>query len=573
MALRPTSDAIALPGPARRLAWDLQWGILLPILGLLLVFGVFPLFLVLFRSFLVESSLSLGNYLRVFGRPANWRALITTLQMAGLTTLFSLLLAFPLAWLVSRTDVPGRHTLRVLFTIPYMIPPYLGAIAWSQLLNPDVGYINRALKGLLGLAESPFDIYTFAGLVWVMVLFEMPLALLTLASGLEKMDPALEESARMAGAGRFRVLTRITLPLLTPSLISAGSLVFAAAIAAFGVPALIGSPGRIHVLTTRITSYLYQGGVGGLREATALSSVLMVIALAVFLLVTWLVGRRRFTVVGGKSVRPPIVPLGRLRGPVLVLAVGFVLLTVALPLGSILLTSLLRSRGAAIGWSSLTLEKYRYVLISYPDGWLALKNSLLLGVATATVGVLIGFLIAYLRVRMQSRPGRWADLFTTVAYATPGSVIAIGLILAFSGAYGLTLYGTMAILGVAYGVKHLAFGVRTAAASLEQVDQVLEEAARTSGAGWLLTLRHILLPLIRPGVVAGWLLIFMPAFYELTMSILLYSSGTMTVGVALYQLESYSDPQAASVLAVLVLIIVLVGNVLLRRVTGGHVGL
>jgi len=174
---------------------------------------------------------------------------------------------------------------------------------------------------------------------------------------------------------------------------------------------------------------------------------------------------------------------------------------------------------------------------------------------------------------MQSRPGRWADLFTTVAYATPGSVIAIGLILAFSGAYGLTLYGTMAILGVAYGVKHLAFGVRTAAASLEQVDQVLEEAARTSGAGWLLTLRHILLPLIRPGVVAGWLLIFMPAFYELTMSILLYSSGTMTVGVALYQLESYSDPQAASVLAVLVLIIVLVGNVLLRRVTGGHVGL
>ena len=573
MAVGPTRDAIALPGPERRLVWDPQWGILLPILGLLLAFGVFPLFLVLFRSFLVESSLSLGNYLRVFGRPANWRALVTTLQMAGLTTLFSLLLAFPLAWLVSRTDIPGRHTLRVLFTVPYMIPPYLGAIAWSQLLNPDVGYINRGLKGLLGLAESPFDIYTFAGLTWVMVLFEMPLALLILASGLEKMDPALEESARMAGAGRFRVLTRITLPLLTPNLISAGSLVFAAAIAAFGVPALIGSPGRIHVLTTRITSHLYQGGIGGLREATALSSVLMIISLVVFLLATWLVGRRRFTVVSGKSLRPPIVPLGRLRGPVLVLAVSFVVLTVAVPLGSILLTSLLRSRGAVIRWSSLTLEKYQYVLTSYPDGWLALKNSLLLGVATATVGVLIGFFIAYLRVRIHSRPGRWADLFTTVAYATPGSVIAVGLILAFSGAYVVTLYGSMAILVIAYATKHLAFGVRTAAASLEQVDHVLEEAARTSGAGWLQTLRHILLPLIRPGVIAGWLLIFMPAFYELTMSILLYSSGTMTVGVALYQLESYSDPQAASVLAVLVLVIVLVGNVLLRRVTGGQVGL
>ena len=571
--MRPTRDAIALPRPARRLVWDPQWGILLPILGLLLAFGVFPLFLVLFRSFLVGSSLSLGNYLRVFGRPANWRALMTTLQMAGLTTLFSLLLAIPLAWLVSRTDVPGRDTLRVLFTIPYMIPPYLGAIAWSQLLNPDVGYINRVLRWLLGLTESPFDIYTFAGLTWVMVLFEMPLALLTLASGLEKMDPALEESARMAGAGRFRVLTRITLPLLTPSLISAGSLVFAAAIAAFGVPALIGSPGRIHVLTTRITSYLYQGGVGGLREATALSSILMVISLVVFLLATWLVGRRRFTVVGGKSLRPPIVPLGRLRGPVLALAVGFVLLTVAVPLGSILLTSLLRSRGAVIRWSSLTLEKYQYVLTSYPDGWLALRNSLLLGFATATAGVLIGFLIAYLRVRLRRRPGRWADLFTTMAYATPGSVIAVGLILAFSGAYGVTLYGSMAILVIAYATKHLAFGVRTSAASLEQVDHVLEEAARTSGAGWLQTLRHILLPLIRSGVVAGWLLIFMPAFYELTMSILLYSSGTMTVGVALYQLESYSDPQAASVLAVLVLVIVLVGNVLLRRVTGGQVGL
>jgi iron(III) transport system permease protein len=540
---------------------------------LLVVFGVCPLLLVLWRSFLVEGDLSLGNYARVFGRPANWRALVTTLQVAGLTTLFSLLMAFPLAWLVSRTDVPARTHLRLLFTIPYMIPPYLGAIAWSQLLNPDVGYVNRALKGLLDLAESPFDIYTFTGLLWVMVLFEMPLALLTLAAGLEKMDPTLEESARMAGANRWRVLTRITLPLLTPSLISAGSLVFAAAIAAFGVPAIIGSPGRIHVLTTRITSHLYQGGVSGLREATALSSVLMAISLTVFLLATWAVGRRRFTVVGGKSLRPPVIPLGRWRWPVLGLAVAFILLTSVLPLASICLTSLLRSRGATISWENLTLAKYVYVLTSYPDGWLAFKNSLLLGATTATGGVLIGFVVAYLRVRLRRRAGRWADLFTTVAYATPGSVIAVGLILAFSGTYGVSLYGTIAILGVAYSIKHLAFGVRTAAASLEQLDVVLEEAARTSGAGWLGSLRHVVLPLVRSGLMAGWLLIFMPAFYELTMSILLFSAGTMTVGVALYQLESYSDPQAASVLAVLILAVVLVGNILLRRVTGGQVGL
>lgn len=539
---------------------------------LLLYFVVFPLAILLYDSVMVDGAFTLENYREVYSQDVNWRALANTVELSLIVMVASVIITFPLAWLVGRTDLPFKKGYRTLLVASYMIPPYVGAIAWVQLLNPSVGYLNNIFKWMFNLQQAPFDIYTTGGLAWVLTLFYSPFAFITISRAMEKMDPTLEEAARVSGSSPLRTLIDVTLPLMAPSILAGGLLVFIAAGSCFGIPAIVGMPGNIEVMTTRIVTYVYMGDEAGIRDATSLAASLMFIANALLFGMTWMLGRKDYTTISGKSTRPNIVELGKWKWPAF-FAVGFYgFIAVILPLGSILLTSLLKSMSKGITLSNLGFDAWIPVITSsqYME---SVWNSVVYGVIAATIGTAIAIFIAYLAVKTNVKGRNLPDLLTVVGGSTPSIVIALALVITFSGNFGLNMYSTMWILVVSYLVKYMTMSVRTIAASLSQVHVSLEEAALNSGASWLRTCKDIIMPLIAPSVIAGWFLIFMPSFYELTMSLLLYGSDTKTIGVLLYDLQTYADTQNASVLSVIILLIVLVGNVILNKLTKGNVGI
>lgn len=551
---------------------DAKWLIIIMAISVLVIFTVVPMAYLIFRSCFVDSTFDLATYRQVYGNLVNWTAFINTFTISVIVTLISVAISFPLAWLVGRTDLPVKNFFRTTFIASYMIPPYVGAIAWTQLLSPNSGYLNEWLVQLLGLSESPFNIYGMGGLIWCLTLFHSPFAFITISRALEKMDPSLEEASRVSGASPLTTLCKVTLPLMFPSIFAGGVLVFIAVASAFGIPAIIGMPAQIEVLTTRIVTYVYMGTGKGIRDATALAVSLMVAANFILYATTMLLSRKDYVTISGKSTRPVLVELGVWKWPVAIVVSIYGIVAVFMPLGSIFVTSMIKSLSKPISFDNLTLSNW-LAAVKNEQYMEPLWNSFLAASASATVATVIAVFVAYLLIKTKAKGRTIPDGLATLGGATPSIVIALALIITFSGEFGLNLYSTMAILIVGYLVKYLTMAVRTIAASLSQVHSSLEEAALNSGASWLQSLRDIMLPLITPSIVAGWFLVFMPSFYELTMSIILYGSSTKTIGVLLYELQTYADPQDASVLAVIILFIVLVSNIILRKVSKGAIGI
>lgn len=539
---------------------------------ILLYFIVLPLAVLIIDSVVVDGHLDVSSYLTVYGQAVNMRALTNTAKISILVMILSVLITFPLAWLIGRTDLPGRKKFRTILVASYMIPPYVGAIAWTQLLNPDVGYLNALLKTIFSLSKAPFNIYTEGGLIWVLTLFYSPFAFITISRAMKKMDPTLEEASRVSGASPLRVLWDVTLPLMAPSILAGGLLVFIGAGSAFGIPAIVGMPGNIEVLTTRIVSFVYMGNDSGIRNATTLAVSLMILANGLLFFMTWFMGRKDYTTIGGKSTRPALVELGKWKGLATFLVAVYAFIAVILPLGSIVITSFMVSMSKGLSLDNFGFDAWIPVLENsqYLD---CIWRSLGYAFIAATIGTILSLFVAYLSVKTHVKGRSLPDLLVMVGGSTPSVVIALALIITFSGNYGLNLYSTMWILIVSYLVKYMTMSVRTIAASLSQVSSSLEEAGLNSGAGWLRICKDIIMPLIAPSIVAGWFLIFMPSFYELTMSNLLYGSDTQTIGVLLYELQTYADTQNASVMSVIILIIVMVGNLILNKVSKGHIAI
>lgn len=541
--------------------------------AVLLLFGIFPIVLLVINAFVAHGEFSINNFREVYANKSNLMAVWNTIKTSGLTMLFGTAISFPLAWLVGRTDLPFKNVFRTLIITPYMVPPFVGAIAWGYLANPRIGYLNQWIRAIFpGIEQGPINIYTMAGLVWVLVLFYFPFSFLSISRALEKMDPSLEEAARISGAGPMRVLRDITLPLTAPAIAAGALLVFVSVASAFGIPSLIGGQARIQVVTTRIISYVYVGTPDAMHEATALAVVLLLLSTVVLWFSNWYLAKREYFTLAGKSTRPTLVELGRWKWPMVALFTIVCVIFAILPVAALVMTSLVKTMGRGFAFDNLTLDVWKSVLMD-DDTWRTLRTSLYASVIAATGGLLVGLLIAYLKVKTGMRFRTIPDFLATFCNATPGIVLALGLIIAFSGKYGLNLYGTFWILAVAYFVRHLSYAVRQAAAALEQVHPSLEEAALSSGAGWVRVFKDVTIPLIGPSLIGGWFLVFMPSFYELTMSVLLYSSKATPVGYHLFHLSSYASPQSAAVLSVLILILVLIGNLLMRWASRGKVSL
>ena len=554
---------------AKKYNIDIKWIVILIVVAFLVIFEVIPLSYLLIRSLFPKGSFSLESFKRVYTYDLNWTALINTLVISGLTTLFGVILAFPLAFLVGRTDMYGKKFFRTLFVTTYMVPPYVGAMAWLRLLNPNAGVLNKFLMQIFNLPKAPFNIYTVGGIVWVLTCFYYPYAFITISRAMEKMDPSLEEASKISGASPLKTLMTITIPMMTPSIIAAGLLVFVASASAFGIPSIIGAPGQIYTVTTRIIDFVHIGSDEGLNDAMVLAVFLMVIANIVLYITTFVIGKKQYITMSGKSTRPNIVELGKWRMPITVIISIFSFFVVILPFVTVALTSFTVNMGKPIGLSNMSMSAWNKVF-SRASILSSTKNSIIAGLAAAFFGIMISCIMAYLLQRTNVKGKRIPDFLITLGSGTPSVTIALALIISMSGKFKINIYNTLTIMIIAYMIKYMLMGMRTVVSAMSQVHPSLEEAAQISGANWLRMLKDVTLPLIGASIVAGFFLIFMPSFYELTMSTLLYSSNTKTIGYELYIYQTYHSQQVASALATAILLFVIIVNYLLNKLTKGQ---
>lgn len=548
---------------------DIKWVIMLSIVALLLFFEVFPILYLFVKSVFPEGSFTLDAFKRVYSYDVNFIAIKNTLVTAVATTIFGMLIAFPLAFLVGRTNLYGKKIFRTMFVVTYMVPPYVGAMAWLRLLNPRVGTLNILIQKTFGLSSPLFNIYTIWGMIWVLTCFYYPYAFITISRAMEKMDPSLEEAARISGASPLKTLFTITIPMMTPSLIAAGLLVFVTAASCYGIPSIIGAPEQIHTVTTRIIEFVHLGS-DGIVDATTLAVFLMIIANIVLYVSTFVLGKKQFITMSGKSTRPTIVDLGKWRIPLTALVSLFALVVVIIPFVTVALTSVTVNMGKSVFAPRNISFKFWQQMITRDSIISSTMNSLIAACAAAFLGIIISCMMAYLLERTNVKGRKIPDFLITVGSGTPSIAIALALIMTMSGNFKINIYNTIYIMIIAYMIKYMLMGMRTVVSGMSQVHPSLEEAAQISGASWLRMIKDVTMPLIMPSIVAGIFLIFMPCFYELTMSTLLYSSHTKTIGFELYNYQTYHSQQIASVLATAILIFVLVVNWILNKLTKGQ---
>jgi iron(III) transport system permease protein len=529
---------------------------------------VYPLFQVFQRSVFVDGALSFGNYREVFLRASNYTAVWNTLWVSVIATAISVVIGVLAAFVVQRTDVPNKNLLRVLLVLPFAIPPLFSAIGWVQLAGP-VGLFSQWWMAFFG-SRAPWNVYSAWGIIFVLAVTNYPFVFITVSGALHRMDSSLEEAARTAGVGPGRVMVDITLPLVRPAILGGALLAFVSSIDNFGIPAVLGLRAQFYVLTTRIYEALT---IPNMPLATAMSVLLVLVA------IVCLVGFRRlegdsgrYTVVSGKSVTPNVVKLGRAKPLVLTALYLTILIIVVMPVFALVLTSFLRFWGAELTAANVTLGNYIAVL-GQEGARRGIVNSLILAPAAATIIVFAAAMISYMNIKAKARGAGLLDAIGTVPFALPGSVIGVAMILAWSNPpIGPTLYGTIWILLIGYVMRYMAFGLQSTRGTLQQIHSSLEEAAWISGAGRLRTIKDITFPLLRPGMIAGWVLIFISAFNELTVSVLIWSAGAETIGVWIFLLQDNGFTGRAAALAVLTLPVILILYLMMQWLTALEAG-
>ncbi len=495
-------------------------------------------------------------------------ALLNTLVTGGLSTLLCAVIGVALAWLTVRTDLPGARFFRVAFVLPFYIPAFIGAIAWLQIIGP-VGYFNQAYKAITGGPDPLFRPYGPGGIVFLLALHHYPLVYLPVAAALDRFQPVLEDAARVAGAGSRRLLWDISLPLLGPGILAGSFLAFVTNVADFGIPAVMGIQARYYVLTTRIYQVALDSSMrNNLAFAAAQGMLLVAIAAVALAAQARALRGRRYSLAGAQGRGVDRAPLGAWRGPVTALAVLVVFVVLIAPVAATALAALTRVPGYPPTPDNLSLDNFRIAFIENAATGRALRNSLALAAASATIIAVLGFAVAYARQRTTLPGSGLLELVATVPYAVPGTVVALAFILAFARpVFGVGVYNTIWLILLAYLARFLTFGIAAAGAALRSVSETLPAAARMSGASWWQAQRDTVFPLVRGALLGGWLLVFVPCLAELTVSALLYSAGNETVGVAVFNLLETGIVAPAAALALTLMLIALGGSTLAQWLT------
>jgi iron(III) transport system permease protein len=512
------------------------------VIGMLLILG--PFLATVIRSALywdaAGPALSLRNFAGLFADPRFYQAAGNTILCGIGATAISCVLGLSLAWVVSRTDMPGRRWFEVFNLVPFFLSPYVGAISWIYLAAPHSGILSRFLHDTFGLPGDLIPIYSIAGATWVLSLFYTPYVYLFVIAPMRQMDPSLEDAARVHGAGFWTTLRLVTLPLLMPALMSAALIVFVTSAGLFDVPLALASPKGIRTMPTEIFQ-LVQYPVTVLQRRY--------------------IDRRRFETVTGKGYRPRTIALRRGgRIAALGLEALYIGCGVVLPVIALLMVSFSSIWTGKLNPATLTTRNYEYVAFNYHLTQQAILNSLFLALVGASLGVAISVLQAYYVNRVARKRRGLIDAVLSLPIGIPGIILGLGFLIL---AIRTPLYSTLAIILIAYIARFFPFATRTVSAMLLAINPELEQSARASGATWLQTMRYVLLPLLMPAIIAAWLMLFVIFIRELGATILLYAQGTETISVALVVLSERSFGYVAA-LAVIQLVLLLIAFSLFR---------
>ncbi len=539
---------------------------------------VYPSVVLILNSFKTPAGYGLENYLSVLRDRGIAASVWNSARVVLPSTLFSTALGVFLAWAVVRTDVPGKGLWRSLLAIPYLIPPFIGAIAWTFLLGP-VGTFNELYMALTGSTDPLVNIYSLGGMVFVMTIYRYAVPYVVVLPAMRKVNAAVEEAARVSGAGPWRTLRDITLPLLTPSILGATLLVFMFILADFGVSAVLGAPNRIYLVTTQIYAIINRPDLpGNLQLASAYSLLLAVFGVAGLALYNRVLAAQKYVVVGGKggSVQP--THLGGARwGLFAVLALVFAVTTPA-PILATLTTAFTKTFGLPFGPDNLTTRNFAR-LLTIRNISRAFRNSLFLSAASALIVTVTALAVAYVAIRGGIRRFwgvRLMQTMVTVPYAVPGTIIALAMILAFAQPLpltGLRLYGTIWILLVAYAARFMNLGYNNISGAIAQIDSSLEEASRCAGASHLRAFSTIMLPLLKPSLYSSFFLVVAPTLSEITLSSLLWSVGNETIGTVVFSTQEEGKILLTAALAVILITVVVVINYLVRYLSRGDMGI
>ena len=541
---------------------------------LLLVVVVIPVVSIIYNAFFFQGHFDPKLFSSQLTDKGNLAAMWNTIKIAFWVTVLGTIVGTFYAWLLGRSDIPAKGLMRALFNIPYMFPPFLGAMAWDLLLNGRSGYLNKLLMEVFGLSSAPVNINTLGGIVFVELSYYFPFVFMQVVSALERMDPTLEECARIAGARQMTVIRKITLPLVVPAISAGALLILTTSLAHFGVPSILGFSQGIYTLPTKIYAVISRAGGSfeGIRQGAALSIMLVIVVFTALVLQKKILSSGSYDIIKGKSMRPTLIKLRGARIPLLILCIATLILIVIVPLVMIFLVSLVKAYGLPLVPENFTLQNYKRIFAA--SGTIdSVKNSLFVSIAAGIICMFLGTLIAYVVQKIRPKGKEVLEVLSVLPYSLPGTVLAIGVILAWSGnILGISLYNTIWIILVAYIARYLSFSMKSSSAALLQVHPSLEEAARTCGASHMESLTDVTLPLIRPAMVSGFFLIFLPAMREVTTSILLYGPYTRTLGVQIYSLrDAGMIPQAAALGSVAIAIIIIC-NTIVTQVTKDRKG-
>ncbi len=560
-------EVARLPGQAevRNVDAPVQWGI--GIMAVLLI--VFPIAPILYQSFLARPlyeparTLTLDNYARILASREFYAVVLNSVVMAVATTVLAVALGTLLAVLVLRTDMPLRGLLGGLIISPLFISPLILAFAWVTMFGPQ-GYVTIALRQISG--GDPWNLYSLAGIVAVSVFYYAPYAYLNAAASLSLSDPTVEDAARIAGATPLRTLVTVTLPLLRPAMAYTALLVGIGSLELLSIPLILGTPSGIDTLSTLLVKL---GVMGGRPDYGAVAAVATLLLAAVsFLIVAqerFIGAGQRFITVRGKAVAPRTFSIGPLRYAALALCVAYVLLGVAIPLGGILLRSVVGFLSPlANPLESLTLEHYQFVFQteSYRR---SITNSLLIASIGGGIGIIFMALLALVTYRSDLRWRRLLGFIALYPRAIPGLIVGIGFLWSFVLIRPLgNLRNTLFALGAAFIMRYIPYGFSIISPTMTRISRELDSAARVCGDGWTGAMRRVLLPLLGPALFTGWVLLFITFLKEYASAVFLFSRGSEVMGTTMLELWRQGDMGPVSVLAALQVVIILAVMAVMR---------
>ncbi len=552
--------------PAHRRSGLLVVASLLVVLGILVLYPIALLAINSLQSSRYGANVTwtLGHYVTLLTTRDSLAALRGTAVISAGATAVATFWGVLLAWIVARTDTPGRRTLDTLNLVPFFLSSTVAAVGWQMLIAPRAGVINQLYMHLMGRDTPLLNVYSYLGNILVIGFFYTPYMYLFVVGALHNLDPTMEEAARVSGASMGRTTFLVTLPLVLPSILSGIILVFVTAASLIGVPILLAVPGRIHTLSTRIWQAT-QDYPPDYNFAAAIGILLLLLTLGLLAIEWRLIRGRAFVTVSGRGYRPGLIKLGRWGYIALSLDLLYFMFAVVLPFGALVLASFQDQWLGTFQATRFTWDNYRQVLFADETAVRGLRNSLILATVGSTIAVAFCALVAYIIRRTRTIGRRVVESIAIAPVALPGIVLGIAFLIAW---IRTPLYGTLWIIMIAYLAHYLPYGVKSLSAILGSVSPELEESAKVSGARPWMVLYHVTLPLIRPGIVATWLLLFVIFLREVGASIILYVTGTETMSIALIRIMQYSPYALATAFSVLQTLLLLIVVMVFNRVAG-----